>query len=211
MTVWLWLQSIQLTLLKCQPWLSPPGLSMHSRSVLGVCGSVVECLSKNRLPRPNSPQELWIPDPAGIFFPICSWAYSTDACALLLQGLQGKEETVETGTKEISCHGKSIHPQGQHRGGWSPVSFTLSSSGAPVCVQDSCLNSAFSDNIRSTPPTSLLVHARRLSVWMWFLQLKTPAWYPATGQSSSVTALGQGGHLFSTLKCTDPSISCSLS
>lgn len=77
------------------------------------------------------------------------------------------------------------------RQGWSPVSFTLSSS-APVCVQDSCLNSAFSDNIRSTPPTSLLVHTRRLSVWMWFLQLKTPAWYPATGQSCSVTALGAG-------------------
>lgn len=65
------------------------------------------------------------------------------------------------------------------RTGWSPVSFTLSSSSVPVCVPDSCLNSAFSDYIRSTPPTSLLVHVRRLSVWMWFLQLKTHAWYPA--------------------------------
>lgn len=115
MTVWLWLQSIQLTLLKCQPWLSPPGLSMHSRFRAGcvwLSGRVLVPETDYWGPtHPSNCEFLTLQESS-------SWSvaepYSTDACAILLQGLQGKEKTVETGTKEISCHGKSIHPQGQH-------------------------------------------------------------------------------------------------
>lgn len=154
MTVWLWLQSIQLTLLKCQPWLSPPGLSMHSRFRAGFVWLSGRVLVQKRLLRPNSPQGLWIPDPAGIFFQICSWTLQHRCVCNLVARPQGKEKTVETGTKKISCHGKSLRASTQRKGRaqspslWAPAVSSLCSGQLP--------KQCFSDNIRSTPPTSLL-------------------------------------------------------
>lgn len=78
-------------------------------------------------------------------------------------------------------------------------------------AKDDCLNTACRGNIRSAPQTSLLVHIRRCSVILtWCLQLKLHARRPSTGESHSMAALGQTGHLFSSLICTDPSIPSSL-
>lgn len=116
MTAWLWLQSIQITLLKCQPWLSPPCLSIHSRFRAGcvwLSGRVLVPKTDYWGPTHPSNCELLTLQESS------SWSvaepYSTDACAILLQGLQGRRKQWKLAPRKDSCHGKSIHSRGQHR------------------------------------------------------------------------------------------------